>query len=530
MAKQTIYFLTEADRDKMRRTARPITKGDPRPRAQPPVRIQDWVRVTSLTPQDGHYPGKYYTWSDSSSDLAEFESCWVKFLNGHTPDSDLDTFYFATMVDYLTISTDNRPRFLYDDYCCGAGELPTIPEVVVFDTQQNNLVLDEDTNTIIATGDGGVDFTGIAAPSPEEAKIIYFLNSSNDDITITHLDSDSDPGNQFFTLDGNPVVVEPGQEYIFTYDTVNDYWIVTPRIDEDEEIIIQPGTDAGVPLIVRQHSDTQTGDLIQITNHDGTVIYGGANEGGYFFTGQTTAPADGVIGNSQVFWFMDDSTNDGRVLYKGKDDSGNVFTITVNNYLYGSGGGQTFIGGTGSGEQLILQSTSNATRGGIELSAGDWFIFPQLSSAPSTASGEGALYHKNDGKLYWRSPSDGTEYDLTATSGGGGSVDGSGTANTVAKWSDSDTLTTSLITDDGAIIKMGDTLNAVIVDTVGTINLVAVGGIITIGGSGGSDQVGFFGSNGTTKPTVSGSKSGNAALGSLISALAAMGLIADGSS
>lgn len=43
-------------------------------------------------------------------------------------------------------------------------------------------------------------------------------------------------------------------------------------------------------------------------------------------------------------------------------------------------------------------------------------------------------------------------------------------------------------------------------------------------------KVGFFGSVGTTRPTVSGSRGGNAALASLLTALAAMGLITDSSS
>ena len=47
---------------------------------------------------------------------------------------------------------------------------------------------------------------------------------------------------------------------------------------------------------------------------------------------------------------------------------------------------------------------------------------------------------------------------------------------------------------------------------------------------GAGDQLGFFGSNGTTKPTVSGAKGGNAALTSLISTLSALGLITDSTS
>jgi hypothetical protein len=44
------------------------------------------------------------------------------------------------------------------------------------------------------------------------------------------------------------------------------------------------------------------------------------------------------------------------------------------------------------------------------------------------------------------------------TPSGGGTIDGSGTANYVAKWSDSDTLTDSLIQDDGTTVSVGGVL------------------------------------------------------------------------
>ncbi len=48
---------------------------------------------------------------------------------------------------------------------------------------------------------------------------------------------------------------------------------------------------------------------------------------------------------------------------------------------------------------------------------------------------------------------------------------------------------------------------------------------VTVGGSG--KQVGFYGATPASKPTVSGSKGGNAALASLLTALANLGLITD---
>ena len=53
---------------------------------------------------------------------------------------------------------------------------------------------------------------------------------------------------------------------------------------------------------------------------------------------------------------------------------------------------------------------------------------------------------------------------------------------------------------------------------------------ITLGGSAASPRLGFYGATAVVKPTVTGSKGANAALTSLLTALANLGLITDGSS
>lgn len=58
--------------------------------------------------------------------------------------------------------------------------------------------------------------------------------------------------------------------------------------------------------------------------------------------------------------------------------------------------------------------------------------------------------------------------------------------------------------------------------------IAASAGNLDLGGSGGS--IAFFGGTGGTKPTVSGSRGSNAALQSLLSALATLGLVTDSSS
>lgn len=67
-------------------------------------------------------------------------------------------------------------------------------------------------------------------------------------------------------------------------------------------------------------------------------------------------------------------------------------------------------------------------------------------------------------------------------------VDGSGTANYVAKWSDSDSLTNSIITDNGTNVGVGTASPATKMDvngalTVGGTGTTTFGGTLTVGGT-----------------------------------------------
>jgi hypothetical protein len=74
-------------------------------------------------------------------------------------------------------------------------------------------------------------------------------------------------------------------------------------------------------------------------------------------------------------------------------------------------------------------------------------------------------------------------------------VDGSGTANYVSKWSDADTITNSIITDDGSTVTISGDLSATNIagtlstaaqtniTSVGTLSSLAVSGVSTFGGS-----------------------------------------------
>lgn len=62
-------------------------------------------------------------------------------------------------------------------------------------------------------------------------------------------------------------------------------------------------------------------------------------------------------------------------------------------YAKGAGrsGGQTLIGGTGSGDDLVLQSTSNGTKGDIQISSGDVLRMMGDDSFLPNTTGQGAL-------------------------------------------------------------------------------------------------------------------------------------------
>jgi hypothetical protein len=57
---------------------------------------------------------------------------------------------------------------------------------------------------------------------------------------------------------------------------------------------------------------------------------------------------------------------------------------------------------------------------------------------------------------------------ILGTSGGGGSVDGNGTTNYISKWSDANTLTDSLIQDDGSTVSVGGGLSVSGAATIGS--------------------------------------------------------------
>lgn len=83
--------------------------------------------------------------------------------------------------------------------------------------------------------------------------------------------------------------------------------------------------------------------------------------------------------------------------------------------------------------------------------------FTETTSLTSPSAGKGFLYAKTDKKIYYKN-SDGTDYDLTANSGG--TVTGTGTANYITKWATGGTgITNSIIYDNGSNVLVNSTTN-----------------------------------------------------------------------
>jgi hypothetical protein len=89
------------------------------------------------------------------------------------------------------------------------------------------------------------------------------------------------------------------------------------------------------------------------------------------------------------------------------DDDHSIYGL-----LAGRAGGQSLIGGTGSGESLTLDGTSHATHGGVRVADGNYLDVPEIvTPAANPAAGFNRLYFKSDDLLYAKD-SDGNEQPI----------------------------------------------------------------------------------------------------------------------
>lgn len=94
-------------------------------------------------------------------------------------------------------------------------------------------------------------------------------------------------------------------------------------------LVVQATLDANVAGGFYAASAGQTGDLLQLSSHTGT-LWSKFNKAGYFMTRKTAAPADGDLGNSEVALWLDATPGAMKLMLKAKDSGGTVKTGSVN--------------------------------------------------------------------------------------------------------------------------------------------------------------------------------------------------------
>ena len=189
-----------------------------------------------------------------------------------------------------------------------------------------------------------------------------------------------------------------------------NYFEITNAATGTAPILSVAGSDTNVSLLldakgsgtVQLGADLDTnGNAVQFD--DGTGIEDDSGNELLLFDKTASAVNYVEVGNSatgtgpDITAAGDDTNIDLLLASKGsgyvKANGSRVITTS------GISGGQTITGGTASGNSLTLESTSNATKGGVIVAASNWLILPELSSAPSTpSSGFASLYINTSGK------------------------------------------------------------------------------------------------------------------------------------
>ncbi|QDP51981.1 MAG: hypothetical protein GOVbin2700_18 [Prokaryotic dsDNA virus sp.] len=168
---------------------------------------------------------------------------------------------------------------------------------------------------------------------------------------------------------------------------------------------------------------------------------------------------------NNVSIFQTFQQNGNNTIYYGSADG--AYAGMQNHRFYVNADSDT--AGSGHTQALHIASNTNATFGGsvtLTPASGHSYFGSGTSKDLNINAGSGLVYFNNSGTTTFAGSVDATNYKingaqgsdgqvLTSTgsgvawetpSGGGGTIDGSGTANTVTMWSDSDTLTDAPIT------------------------------------------------------------------------------------
>lgn len=282
--------------------------------------------------------------------------------------------------------------------------------------------------------------------------------------------------------------------------------------------IASAGTDYEVPLTfnngVTRAANTVTNDLITGKNASQTIIAGTAT--GQNLTLRSNSATDGkvILGSTSNGAYLDENTHAFYIpgFIASSENPALIFGAASDQAITKSGGVLTI----GTTDSHVLQFQTNHAVRGYFSTGGDFTLTGSLSVNGGSIANDGGgavLTLKNaaadaahlsisssgtevKGNLY---PSASATYDL-------------GTSSVL--WNHMWTATAHAVNWLGYVggTPIGFTDNA------GTLMLQFTSG-----------AMGFFGSGGSSRPTVTGSRGGNAALASLLTGLATLGLVTDSS-
>ena len=344
----------------------------------------------------------------------------------------------------------------------GSGTTNYVAKWSAADTLTDSVIYDNGTNVGIGTntpteklhvaGDiaitdtiGALNFIYSATPTR-----VARLDSDNGNLRIK-ADVNGTQANSFisFNIDG-------GEKMRITSNGNVGIGTTNPSVPLDVSGIIRTSTSfVGNSVIINHVTSATLGGRILFKNNSGSDKMA-MDDSGNFGIG-TTAPSEllHIEGDSNPTLRIVDTTNSvATTLYSNNFDS----------YLSNESSGRVFIR-TGGSNGFVVNALGNVGIGTTSPS--------QKLHVDGNARVTGAYYDSNNlpgtsGQVL-SSTATGTDWvSLSEISG----VDGTGTANYIAKWSDTDTITNSVIYDDGTNVGIGTTSPTDKLDVYGNIKLV----------------------------------------------------------
>lgn len=241
----------------------------------------------------------------------------------------------------------------------------------------------------------------------------------------------------------------------------------------EDEIVRIVGTASGKPQMTFYNDTTLHTKIVAAGNNDFSITNTHSTGDIFFAAGGATRlhiDSNGKvgIGTTAPSAKLDSISPDGNTnsLRLGRSDNSNYWDFNH------AGNDLRIFNTAGSGSDVLIGPNSGGTDQGNRLAIGTATPTQRLH-VNGNARVTGAYYDSNNsagtsGQVL-SSTGTGTDW-IDAASGGG--VDGSGTTNYVAKWSDSDTITNSILFDTGTNVGIGTTSPALKLEVEGADGLL----------------------------------------------------------